>query len=66
MPTKEALRGRIELVESRLHGQPVRVINLRLRSSYALADLLVDGVRKLNRRYNYKSYFKASKLRSFA
>lgn len=66
MPSKEALRERIELVESRLHGQPVRVVNLRMQASHAIADLVVNGVRKFNRCYAYCHYFKASKLRSFS
>lgn len=65
MPTKEALRERIELLESRLRGKVVRVLNLRLGVDYALVDLLIDGVRVLNRRYFYTRFFKASKIRSF-
>jgi len=66
MPTKEALRKRIQLVESRICGQPVRVVNLRMRATYALADIIVNGFRKFDMRYTYRHFFKASKLRSFA
>jgi len=63
MPTKEALRQRIELVESRIFGAAVMVLNLRMRQQYALADVYVDGVAKLNRRYRYSAFFKTSQLR---
>lgn len=51
MPSREALRQRIELVESRIFGAPVRVLNLCMRQRHALADILVNGVRKCNRKY---------------
>jgi len=63
MPTKEALRERIELVESRIFGAAVRVLNLRMRQQYALADVYIDGVAKLNRRYRYSAFFKTRQLR---
>ena len=66
MPSKEALRERIELLESRLWGQPVTVLNLRMREKHALADILIGQVRKSNRRYFYSQFFKASQLRLFA
>lgn len=66
MPFKEALQERIELFERLVRGQPVRVINLRLRVGYALADLVIGGIRVFNQRYTYTSFFTAWKLRSFS
>lgn len=66
MPSREALRQRIELIESRICGQPVRVVNLRMRATYALADIVVNGFRKFDMRYTYRHFFKASKLRSYS
>ena len=66
MPTKEALRQRIELVESRICGQPIGVVNLRMRATYALADIIANGFRKFDMRYTYRHFFKASKLRSYS
>ena len=63
MPSREALRQRIELVESRVMGVAVRVLNLRMRQQYALADVYIDGVARLNRRYRYSAFFKANQLR---
>jgi len=63
MPTKEALRQRIELVESRICRQPVRVVNLRMRASYALADIIVNGYRKFDMHYTYRQFFMARQLR---
>ena len=63
MPSREALRERIELVESRLFGAPVRVLNLRMHQRYALADIQVNGARKCNRRYLYSQFFTARQLR---
>jgi len=63
MPSREALRERIELVESRLFGAPVRVLNLRMHQRYALADIQVNGARKCNRRYLYSQFFMARQLR---
>ena len=66
MPSKEALRERIELFERLVRGKPVRAINLRLRADYAVADLLIDGVRLLNKKFIYTRFFTSSKLRSFS
>jgi len=66
MPTKEALRERIELFERLVRGKPVRAINLRLRANYAVADLVIDGARLLNKKFVYTKFFKTSKLRSFS
>lgn len=63
MPKREALRQRIELVESRILGVAVKVLNLRMRSGYALADIQVNGMHWANRRYCYSQFFKLSQLR---
>lgn len=63
MPSRDALRQRIELVEAKVFGAPVRVLNLRMRPKHALADILVNGVRKCNRKYSYNSFFSARQLR---
>ena len=59
MMNRDALRERIELVESRSRGVPVRVLNLRLRAKHALADISVNGARKSNQKYLYSRFFMA-------
>ena len=63
MLKREALRKRIELYESRKHGAPVKVINLRMGARHALADLMVHGERLCDRRYFYNDFFLARQLR---
>jgi len=63
MPSREALRERIELVESRVRGAVVRVLNLRMRADYALADVMVNDVRKRDVHFPYRQYFKSSQLK---
>jgi len=63
MPKREALRERIELYESRKYGAPVKVINLRMNDSHALADLMVHGKRLCDCRYPYNEFFLARQLR---
>ena len=60
---RDALRERIELVEGRRRGAPVRVLNLRLRKKHALADILVNGARKSNQKYLYRDFFLARQLK---
>jgi len=63
MPTKETLRERIQLVESRIFGMAVRVLNLRMRTDYALADVYVEDNCLPNRKYRYSAFFKSSQLK---
>jgi len=63
MMNRDALKERIELVESRSRGVPVRVLNIRLRRQHALADILVDGTRKSNQKYPYSRFFTARQLK---
>ena len=52
-----ALRERIQLYESRMGQADVKVLNLRLNGTYALADIIVNGVQWLNRKYPYRRFF---------
>jgi len=60
---RDALRERIELVESRRRGVPVKVLNLRLRAKHALADIQVNGARKSNQKYLYSDFFLSRQLK---
>ncbi len=61
MPTKDALRQRIELVESRVLGVAVRVLGMEMLEHHAVATVQIGDCQRV-RTYPYSRYFKPSRL----
>lgn len=62
MPTKESLKARIELIESRILGTAVKVMSLKMFDDCALARIRVGGEYRV-RTYRYSQFFNSRQLR---
>jgi hypothetical protein len=63
MVTSNAVKARIELVESCMGRRDVHVKNIRLNKTHAIADLVLDGQMIQKRHYPLKRLFLSNYLK---